>query len=303
MAKITVKIPATTANMGPGFDVLGMALNLYNTVTLEECDQTGWFIDIKGEGENLIPRDSSNLIARTILYLLEKTDYQITGFKLSLDNKIPFQRGLGSSAGAIVGGLVAANALVGQPFSPDELLQMAVEIEGHPDNVAAALFGGVVIVAQNDNSLIYSRFVPQKGLKVTAVIPDFQLSTKRARSVLPEKVPLSDAVYNMGHLALLITALRDGDWELLGSALHDRLHQPYRRPLGPGSVDIMVLAREAGAYGVFLSGAGPTVIAFTPPRSDIGGVLAGCFQSQGIKAQVLELEPSIEGASIVLEEH
>lgn len=303
MAKITVKVPASTANLGPGFDVLGMALNLYNTVTLEECDQTGWFIDIKGEGENLIPRDSSNLIARTILYLLEKTDYQITGFKLSLDNKIPFQRGLGSSAGAIVGGLVAANALVGQPFSPDELLQMAVEIEGHPDNVAAALFGGVVIVAQNDNSLIYSRFVPQKGLKVTAVIPDFQLSTKRARSVLPEKVPLSDAVYNMGHLALLITALRDGDWELLGAALHDRLHQPYRCPLVPGLVDIMELAREAGAYGVFLSGAGPTVIAFTPPRSDIGGVLAGCFQSQGIKAQVLELEPSIEGASIVLEEH
>jgi len=162
MAKITVKVPATTANLGPGFDVLGMALNLYNTMTLEEIDQQGWVIEIKGEGDKLIPRDSSNLVARTILYLLEKTAYQIKGLRLCLDNKIPFQRGLGSSAGAIVGGLVAANALAGQPFSQDELLQMAVEIEGHPDNVAAALFGGVVIVAQNDNSLIYSRFV-RKG--------------------------------------------------------------------------------------------------------------------------------------------
>jgi len=302
MAKITVKVPATTANLGPGFDVLGMALNLYNTMTLEEIDQQGWVIEIKGEGDKLIPRDSSNLVARTILYLLEKTAYQIKGLRLCLDNKIPFQRGLGSSAGAIVGGLVAANALAGQPFSQDELLQMAVEIEGHPDNVAAALFGGVVIVAQNDNSLIYSRFVPQRGLKITAVIPDFCLSTQQARSVLPQKVPLSDAVFNMGHLALLITALRDGDWELLGAALHDRLHQPYRCPLVPGLVEMMDAARKAGAYGVFLSGAGPTVIAFAPPQCDIGKIMAGCFQSQGIKAQVLELEPSIEGASIVLEE-
>jgi homoserine kinase len=299
MGKITVKVPASTANLGPGFDVLGMALNLYNLVVLEENQDDGWIIDVKGEGDNLIPRDSSNLVARSALYLINKTGHHNRGFKLYLENRIPLQSGLGSSAGAIVGGLVAANGVLGNHFSTQELLQMAVEIEGHPDNVAAALLGGVVIVAQEGDSYIYSRLVPHSGLKITAVIPDFSLSTHKARSVLPKSVPLNDAVYNMGHLALLVTALREGDWELLGEALRDRLHQPYRCSLVPGLADIMETAKEAGAYGAFLSGAGPTVIAFSPLHCDTGEAIADCFIAQGITARVLQLEPSLTGASIV----
>lgn len=296
--KIIVNVPASTANLGPGFDVLGMALNLYNTVVLEKMDSGCQIIEVKGEGEALLPRDSSNLAARAVSFLMQKAGCSNYGFKLSLDNQIPLMSGLGSSAAAIVGGLVAANALLGKPFSDGDVLQMAVEIEGHPDNVAAALLGGTVIVTKDEESYIYSRFVPQKGIKIAVVIPDFSISTNKARSVLPEMVPLQDAVYNLGRIALLVTALREGNWDLLKVALQDRLHQPYRCSLVPGLNEVFKAALDSGAYGAFLSGAGPTVIVLSPPDKDTGKVIADIFESRNITARVLHLEPCSKGTCI-----
>jgi homoserine kinase len=301
--KIAVNVPASTANLGPGFDVLGMALNLYNTVVLEKMDNDCHIIEVNGEGHFSLPRDSNNLVARSVTFLMERAGYEDYGFKLTLDNQIPLMSGLGSSAAAIVGGLVAANALVGNPFSHSDVLQMAVEIEGHPDNVAAALLGGVVIVAKDEESgeesYVYSRFVPKTDIRITAVIPEFNVSTIKARSVLPENVPLQDAVYNLGRIALLVTALREGDWDLLQVAMQDRLHQPYRCSLVPGLNEVFQAALDSGAYGVFLSGAGPTVIAFSPPDLDCGEAIADIFQLRNIAARVMHLEPCLSGTRIL----
>ena len=296
--QVIVKVPATTANLGPGFDVLGMALNLYNTVVLEEMDGDCQLIEVKGEGEALLPRDNSNLAARAASSLLFSAGYSNHGYKLYLENQIPLMSGLGSSAAAIIGGLVSANILAGSPFSDQDILKMAIEIEGHPDNVAAALLGGVVIVTNGEESYMYTRLIPKEGLRITAVVPDFNVSTADARSVLPKQVPLQDAVYNLGRIALLVTALREGDWELLRVALHDRLHQPYRCQLVPGLIDAFEAALESGAYGAFLSGAGPTVIALTPPDCEAGGIIADAFRSRNIAARVLHLEPCLTGTYI-----
>lgn len=297
--KVIVKVPATTANLGPGFDVLGMALNLYNTVVLEEIESGRCIIDVKGEGEDKLPRDGGNLVARAASYLLQRAGYRNYRFKLSLENKIPLMSGLGSSAAAIVGGLVAADALCKSNFSSRDILQMAVEIEGHPDNVAAALLGGVVIVTKDEESCVYSRLIPKDGLRITAVVPELTVSTIDARSVLPEYVPLQDAVYNLGRLSLLLTALREGDWDLLKPALHDRLHQPYRCRLVPGLDEVLATALGNGAYGAFLSGSGPTVIAFSSPDCDVGEAIAEVFRSRKITARVLQLEPCLTGTRIL----
>lgn len=297
--KITVNVPASTANLGPGFDALGMALNLYNTVALEKMEHGCHIIEINGEGSFSLPRNSNNLVASSVAFLMRRAGCGDDGFKLSLDNQIPLMSGLGSSAAAIVGGLVAANALIGNPFSDGDVLQMAVEIEGHPDNVAAALLGGVVIVAKDEESYVYSRFVPNTDLRITAVLPEFNLSTNKARSVLPENVPLQDAVFNLGRIALLVTALREGDWDLLKVATQDRLHQPYRCNLVPGMNEVFQAALDSGAYGVFLSGAGPTVIALSPPELDCGKAIADIFQLRNIAARVMHLEPCLSGTSIL----
>lgn len=296
--KVVVRVPATTANLGPGFDALGMSLNLYNTVELEET-AGGCQVEIEGEGMENLPRNTNNLVARAAVSLFRRAGYPLNGWRLFLRNKIPLQSGLGSSAAAIVGGLVAANAIAGSPYSRQEILDQAIEIEGHPDNVAAALFGGVVIVVKDDDSLAFARLKTPGDIKITAVVPDFQLSTKHARSVLPESVPLQDAVYNLGRVALLVAALQEGNWSLLDVAMCDRLHQPYRCRLVPGLTDIFEAARKAGAYSVALSGAGPTVIAFSPPDCEVGDVICGGFRLQGINARALHLEPEFEGAHIL----
>jgi len=297
--RVVVEVPATTANLGPGFDVLGMALSLYNTVELEESFDSDFQIEIMGEGAGSLPQNSENLVFRTVKYFFQKVAYDCPGWKLRLTNHIPLSRGLGSSAAAIVGALVAANAIAGNPFSQEEILQEAVHLEGHPDNVAAALLGGVVAVLQESSSCFYTRFAPHEGLKVIAAVPDFELPTSKARSVLPEKVSLKDAVFNLGHLALLLSALRDGNWKLLSIAVRDQLHQPYRAFLIPGFEDVIDAAYSAGAYGAFLSGAGPTIVALAPPESLAGEAMARAFQRHGFNSKVLELEPSLAGARIV----
>jgi homoserine kinase len=291
------------ANLGPGFDALGMAVNLFNAVELEEDGGPAGRVEVSGEGESTLPRDGSNLVAAAVSELFRRTSYESPGWKLRLTNNIPLQRGLGSSAAAIVGGLIAANALAGSPCDREQILRQAIELEGHPDNVAAALLGGVVVVvrgeAANGAAYLYSSFCPPAGLAVAAVVPGYTLATSLARSILPKQVPLADAVFNLGRVALLISALREGNWQQLQAAVQDRLHQPYRSRLVPGLEDMFRAALQAGAFGAFLSGAGPTVIALGPPGSPAGEEIRKIFLARGTAAEVLHLQPSPEGARII----
>jgi homoserine kinase len=303
--KVEVRVPASVANLGSGFDAMGMALNLYNIVELEE-DGNEFLIEITGEGEQTLPRDQSNLVAQAINRLFTAASYRASGWRLRLTNRIPLQRGLGSSAAAIVGGLVAANAVAGYPLSLKQILSQAIALEGHPDNGAAALLGGVVLIMPEENAIIdksgfasdylYNNFKTPDDLVVYAVIPEFTLSTSLARSILPEQVPFRDAVFNLARAAMLAMALRDGDWDKLGTAMQDRIHQPYRAHLIPGLEEMLQAARLAGAYGAFLGGAGPSVIALGPPGSKAGEVMRKVFLAHGTEARVLDLQPSPFGA-------
>jgi homoserine kinase len=298
-------VPASVANLGSGFDAMGMALNLYNVVELEETG-AGYQIEVAGEGEQALPRDKSNLVAQAINRLFEVSSHPASGWRLHLSNNIPLQSGLGSSAAAIVGGLVAANAVAGYPLSLKQILSQAIALEGHPDNVAAALMGGVVVIVPEENAAadnasaapdyLYTCFKPPAGLVAYTVIPGFTLSTSLARHILPEQVSLKDAVFNLARAAMLAMALRDGDWDKLGTAMQDRIHQPYRAHLIEGLEEMLQAARLAGAYGAFLGGAGPSVVALGPPGSKAGEVMRKVFMAHGAEARVLELQPSPFGA-------
>lgn len=303
--KVVVRVPASVANLGSGFDAMGMALNLYNEVELEE-EGAGYRIEVAGEGERTLPRDQSNLVARAINRLFEVASCHLSGWRLRLTNDIPLQSGLGSSAAAIVGGLVAANAIAGSPLSQNQILAQAIALEGHPDNAAAALLGGVVVIVPGGNAAagnggaggdyLYTCFRPPAELVVYAVIPGFTLSTSLARQVLPEQVPLKDAVFNLARAAMLALALRDGDWDKLAVATQDRIHQPYRAGLIEGLEEMFRAARLAGAYGAFLGGAGPSVIALGPSGSRAGEAVREVFMAHGAEARVMELQTSPHGA-------
>jgi homoserine kinase len=293
---IRVQIPATTANMGPGFDTLGMALKLYNFVEMEETG-LGLKIDVDGDGADKISRDASNIVYLAASKLFKLVNYQPVGLRLKITNNIPLARGLGSSASAIVGGLIAANKLSGSRLGEKELLNLATEIEGHPDNVAPALLGGIVVSAQVDGEIKFAKIEPPVKLKCVVAIPDFALPTKLAREVLPQSVSMTDAVFNIGRVSLLVTALIRQDFNLMATAMDDRIHQPYRASLVPGMKKVFAAAKLAGAKGVVLSGAGPTLIAFCDINTSlIAKVMKDTFMQSGIITQVMELEPNPVGA-------
>jgi len=232
--------------MGPGFDTLGMALKLYNIVEFEEV---GFGLQIEAEGDSLekIPRDQSNIVYVAASRLFRQVGYKPKGLKIKIINNIPLGRGLGSSASAIVGGLVAANIHSGSKLNEKELVNLAADIEGHPDNVVPALVGGVVIAAKADGEVKYTKIEPPPRLKCVVAIPDFVLPTKMAREVLPQSVSMSDAVYNIGRTALLVAAFIKQDMTLLSAAMDDRIHQPYRANLVPGMKRVFAAAKLAGA--------------------------------------------------------
>lgn len=295
--KVKVRVPATTANLGPGFDCLGLALGLHNTVEIERTDGE-LRISVDGEGDNLISTGTTNLAYRAVAALFEHVGEPLLGLHIHLSNAIPLMSGLGSSSAAIVGGLVAANALLGEPLARDEILALAIEIEGHPDNVAPALLGGLVVVADAEGAPIYRR-IRISPLDVVVVVPDFQLATAEARAALPAQVPFADAVHNLGRTALLVQGLSHADYDLLACAMDDRLHQPYRAPLIPGLADVFKAARQAGAAGVALSGAGPSVVAFTPQTHEaIAEAMRRAFASHGLSARTMLLTTTTEGARI-----
>ncbi|WP_314049008.1 homoserine kinase [Peptostreptococcus stomatis] len=260
---IRVKVPATTANMGPGYDVLGMALSQYSTFQCQEDDKIS--LSIKGlESEKLVNQDhEANLVVRSMNHLFKYVDKYPKGYKLEIINDIPLARGMGSSASAIVGGLLVANYLVGANLDQDEILKLATQIEGHPDNVAPALMGNIVLSTKaSDDQVIYHSIKPFDDLTCVLFIPDYEVSTSMSRSVLPQSISMADAVHTSGHLSLMLAGFMTGNKNLIGQTMVDRLHEPYRKSLIKNFDDFKASALEAGAFAFSLSGSGSTIIAY-----------------------------------------
>jgi len=274
-----VRAPASSANLGPGFDALAAALALHLEIEVRE---TGAFEVVT---ELDVPRDRSNLVVRAFERL-----HPADGLRFTIRSDIPLVGGLGSSAAAIVAGLLAADHL----YELDaDVLAVAIELEGHPDNVAAALRGGFVICA--DGHL--ARLDAPVGLEAVLVIPDMPVRTAEARAALPPEVPMADAVYNVGRTALLTLGLARGEWDLVAAGLHDRLHEPRRAHLYPRSLELAQRARELGALGATISGAGPTVLVWTHYELT-GGVLEGLRRAAGEDARVMRVPFEPQGADV-----
>lgn len=294
-----VSVPATTANMGPGFDCLGMALSLYNTVEFEQLPQLGQCVlSASGEGVDEVELDEHNLIYKVYKRTLEYKNAPIYGIKMHFDNQIPFARGLGSSSAAIVSGAVIANYFLQNSLTPQELLNICLEFEGHPDNLAPALLGGVVISGFDDEGKIFfQKITPPNNMVCLAIVPDYQLSTTKARNVLPKAVAMSDAVYNISRTALLVDALHRGDLEQIALAMRDKLHQPYRQSLIEGMDDIRETAALLGAKATVISGSGPTLLALFDHEVD-GEAIVQLMAERKVAVRLLSLRPEKKGAVV-----
>jgi homoserine kinase len=300
-SKVLVRSPASTANLGPGFDSLGMALGLHAWIEMGEADQTR--ITLHGDELEGVACDESNLIYQVAQRVFAEAGMRVPHLEISMYSDIPLARGLGSSAAAIVGGLVAANELIGRPLGEDDLFQLAARMEGHPDNVGASLFGGMVVTGWDGHRAERIRLFPPSNLEALVVIPEFRLPTETARQVLPSEVPLRDAVFNIGNSSLLVAAFASGELAMLRHAMKDALHQPYRAKLIPGMERILREAVDYGALGVALSGAGPTLIAFldleSPDKERLERYLIDTFREERIAARTMRLRPDPEGTQIL----
>ncbi len=280
--------------MGPGFDSLGLALSLYNTMTFRKTEGG---LSISGCPEEF--RNEEHLAVKAYRAVLRRLGLPVEeGLSLTMESEIPISRGLGSSAAMLAGGVVAANLLHGAPLSKEELLAIANVLEGHPDNLAPALYGGLTASLTEEGRPMTVRLPLSPNLRFVAVIPDFPLSTHEARAVLPKTVPFADAVFNASHAAVLLGALGEGDPALIRAALQDKLHQPYRRSLIPGYDAVEAAAKGAGAIAFMVSGAGPTLMALTDdPHFAVG------FEAAlgGLRAhwQVLPLAVDTEGVTVI----
>ncbi|UQZ33070.1 homoserine kinase [Paenibacillus sp. PK3_47] len=297
-----VKVPASTANLGPGFDTLGMALSLYAWIEMEEAEDT--VFHLYGEEMKDLPRDKSNLLYRVAQMVFAEAGVTVPELSISMYSEIPLTRGLGSSASAIVGALAAANAMIGSPLDNARLFDMATGLEKHPDNVGASLFGGVITAVWDGGHADYIRIEPPQDLEVLVVIPEFELETVKARGVLPGEISVSDAVYNISRTSLLTAALATGRLELIGRAMQDRLHQPYRAPLVPGMEKLLAEATDYGALGIALSGAGPTLLCMVDRKEsrkqELEQFLIRTMQEQGIPSRTCWLAPCTAGVTAEL---
>jgi homoserine kinase len=296
--RVQVKVPATTANLGCGFDSLGLALRLYNTFTLAVTSEPGWYVRLPPG--IALTTDSTNLVFRSARRLFEHVGMVPSNLCLTLDIQIPLARGLGSSSSAIIGGLVAANHLTGNTLDRETLLALAIDIEGHPDNVTPALLGGLTLSYSAEGQYRHVLLPCPSALAIVVAIPDFELPTAQARAVLPAQVDRADAVFNSSRTALFVYALYHQRYDLLATAMDDRLHQPYRASLIPGMCAAIAAGYGAKALGVALSGAGPTVMAFALERADaVATALQDAFAQHGIRCRTLVLHADITGASVV----
>jgi homoserine kinase len=305
MESVCIRVPATTANLGPGFDSLGMALDLWNETIFERCPQ-GIHIDIQGEGAEGLARNAGNLIAQSALRVFAMSGHlPAPGLVIRCKNDIPLGSGLGSSAAAVLCGLLGGNEMLDEPLDHSQILELATEIEGHPDNVAPGLLGGLVIsttlipTPTDVRPPIVARRVDVPCLSVAVVVPAIDLPTRASRAALPVQVAIRDAVFNIGRVALVVEALRSGDLGLLGQVMDDRLHQPYRLKLIPGAESAIRAAKHAGAAAAALSGAGPGIVAFTrDDAAKIADVMVDAFLKAGVHARGWALHVTAQGATV-----
>lgn len=299
MAIFEVSVPATTGNLGPGFDCLGAALSLYNRFELAIADRLT--ITAAGEGAAQVERDETNLVYRAITKVYQHLDRPIPPVAIHTDTAIPLARGLGSSATAIVGGIVGANLLAGSPLDRLELLNLAIAMEGHPDNVAPALLGGCQLMASNQaGGWEFCDLAWHDDIAIAVAIPNFELSTAKARAVLPKQVSMQDAIFNASHLALLSHGIQTGNPQWLTAGLQDRLHQPYRQDLITGMPEVQRAAIAAGAYGMVISGAGPTLLSLAPQTKidAVAMAMQQAWQNLGITAITKCLAIAKDGTTI-----
>ncbi len=283
---IKLRIPATSANLGAGFDALGLAMTYYNYVNIEESDT----VDITSLDGLKIPTDKSNLIYESASHLYEICGKKMTGLKIEQTSNIPMARGLGSSSACIVAGLLGANTLLNNPLSADELVDLAAQIEGHPDNTAPALLGGIVTAVFDGRKVHWVKQEVTTKLKFVAIIPDFELKTEKARACLPKEISHKDAVYNLSRAALFSASLLTGKFENLRTACHDKLHQPYRMELIPNCRRVFDIAYNHGAYAAYISGAGPTVMAVVDEDNEFfTGKLKFSLETEGLKGWDVKL--------------
>lgn len=291
------QVPASTSNLGAGFDALGLAFNRYLQVSIEP--DTTFNIEARGIDVDSIPLSCDNLMLRVARSVSQQRSRSLPPFRLQIENQIPVARGLGSSAAAIIAGITCYELAAGDPMSNGEIFRYAFEFESNPDNLAPALYGGLISAATSSNGKVHvAKLVVASGVEFVAVIPEFELLTERARKVLPETYSRADAVYNIQRAALTVAALTTGQWSDLRESLRDRLHQPYRTSLIPGLDEILNL-EMTGLYGVALSGAGPTVLAMTEPASvaSVGNTIVEVFARHGIRSTFHVLTIDSKGRS------
>jgi len=299
---IKIRVPATTANLGPGFDCLGLALELYLNLEIEQIEE-GLIIEYQGEGADKFSSKKDTLIRKSAELVLKKIgqDKSKKGLKIKVFNQIPITRGLGSSASAIIGGIVGAARLYNIDLTNQEMLELALPLEGHMDNIVPALIGGLTLAYKTGQEEIkWARIKTPRDLRVVVAIPDFTLSTEKMRKALPQKVALPEAVFNLSRSALLVNALQNSDWDVLAEAMEDRLHQPYRAPFIPGIEDIFLKIKKTGLAGVALSGSGPSVVSLTKKGQEeaIGKIMKNAFLYAGVTCRTLVLEVDLEGTVV-----
>lgn len=294
---LDIRVPATTANLGPGFDSLGLAMQIYNSVTVEVGGQPG--IEITGFGVDELSRDEGNLMVRSAIHLARLADKYLPPMHWRAHHDIPLERGMGSSSAAIVAGLLATDAALGLHVHRTNLAAMAADIEGHPDNVTPALLGALTLCMPGSQPLAAVRVRPHADLRLVLLMPGYRLSTGRARQVLPAEVPFADAVFNLSRSAAMVAVLEHGTWPLLHEACRDRLHQPYRLPLITGMEAIFDAAYRAGAHGVALSGSGPTAVAFcTDDAEAVAAAMVDAARAEGVQAEARVTQPDLDGATV-----
>ena len=303
---VTVTVPATTANLGPGFDCIGAALSLYNRFQFSRLEPSATEklkITVTGQEAAKVKIDDRNLAYQAFIKLYGYLNQSPPPVAIHINMQVPLARGLGSSATAIVGGLVGANELAGKPLSQVEVMQLAIELEGHPDNVVPALLGGCRLAASNTPSGSWEICdIPwHPDIVPVVAIPDFELSTAEARKVLPADYSKADAIFNAAHLGLLVRALETGNENWLRCALQDKIHQPYRQSLIRGYEAVQQAVVNAGAYGMVISGAGPTLLALTDTTNAdaVEKAMAAAWGEFGVKADVRAIGLDTEGSQIL----
>ena len=299
---VTVRVPATTANLGPGFDSIGAALTLYNEFKFTCLEKGSLVISVTGIEADRVNTDETNLAYQSFLKLYQHINQTPPPVEIAIDLGVPLARGLGSSATAIVGGLVGANLLAGSPLQLQEVMGMAIALEGHPDNVVPALVGGCRLAATNATGWEICDIPWHQDIIPVVAIPDFELSTAEARRVLPTEYSRADAIFNTAHLGLLLRGLETGNPDWLQAALQDKIHQPYRQALIKGYDAVKDAALASGAYGMVISGAGPTLLALADASlaPTVATAMGNAWKEYGVKPEVLALQIDSQGAKVTI---